>query len=142
MTVSYSTLTKSGTEWGEQAAIFLWRNRSVGSLPIVRWLHAINNQGHGDAVHGARDKAAGVTAGICDMFLPVTCRQYAGLYIELKRVKGGTVSGEQRDFMEYAVAQGYKCVVARGYREAIVSILTYLQEAGYVQDPEKFAPIE
>jgi len=141
VTVGYASLTKSGTEWGEQAAVFFWRHAVVGRLPIVRWLHAVHNQGHGDAVHGARDKAAGVTAGVHDMFLPVTCPQYAGLYIELKKVKGGKgMSPEQKEFAAYCDQQRYAWREAKGYREAIAAILDYLKIAGYVSDPEQFAP--
>lgn len=142
MSVNYSTLTKNGSEWGEQAALFLWRAKHVGRLPVLRWLHAINNQGHGDEVRGARNKAVGVTPGVSDVFLPVTCRQYAGLYIEMKKTKGGTASGVQKEFIQYADSQGYRCVIAHGYREAVAAVLDYLTVTGHVQDPAQFAPLD
>lgn len=141
MAVTYASLTKNGTEWGEQAAIFLWRAMTLERLPILRWLHAIHNQGHGDAVHGARDKAAGVMAGVHDIFLPVTCPQYAGLYIELKIAGGGKgMSATQKEFAAYCETQRYAWREAHGYRQAIGFILEYLQLAGYVSNPEQFAP--
>lgn len=141
MTVTYASLTKNGTEWGEQAAVFLWRALTVERLPILRWLHAIHNQGHGDAVHGARDKAAGVMAGVHDMFLPVTCPQYAGLYIELKKADGGKgMSASQKEFAAYCDTQRYAWREAAGYRAAITAILEYLHIAGYVRDIAEFQP--
>lgn len=146
MPVTYATLTNSGSEWGEQAAVFLWRSRHVGSLPILRWMHAINNQGHGDAVRGARDKAVGVTAGVYDLFLPVPVHgrhtMYHGLYIEMKKTKGGRASPEQKEFGAYAEQMGYAHKVCHGHVEAIDTILSYLEYAGYVQDPAQFAPID
>jgi hypothetical protein len=139
--VTYASLTKSGSEWGEQAAIFLWKALHVGKLPIIRWLHAINNQGHGDAVHGARDKAAGVTAGVHDMFLPVTCKQFAGLYIELKKRDGGKgMSDVQSEFARYCETQGYAWRECHGYKQAIQAVLEYLSLAGYVNDPAEYMP--
>ena len=51
---------------------------------------------------------------------------WAGLFVEMKRVKGGKVAAEQYDWMQRLTDQGYKCVVARGADEARREILAYL----------------
>jgi hypothetical protein len=40
-------------------------------VPELEWLHAIHNQGHGDAIRGSNAKAEGVKRGVPDTFLPV-----------------------------------------------------------------------
>ena len=51
---------------------------------------------------------------------------YAGLYIEMKRKKGGKESSEQKEWREYLISQGYKAVVCKGADEAIAAIKEYL----------------
>nr|DAQ77407.1 MAG TPA: Cytosine specific methyltransferase [Caudoviricetes sp.] len=75
----------------------------------------------------ARMKAAGVKAGVPDMFLPVARGGSHGLYIELKRIKGGRVSAEQLAWMEELTREGYTCAVCHGWEEARETILNYLK---------------
>lgn len=149
-------LCKSGKEHGEQVALFSFvscaalygfdiahdwasgmgieaakssrTNRSP--LPVLKRLHAIHNQGHGDAIRGARAKAEGVRAGVPDVFLPVPTRTHAGLYIELKQqkyrtAKDGGLKKEQLDWIDYLRNVGYCVVVAYGWREAARHIENY-----------------
>lgn len=81
---------------------------NIGSdlrIPQLKYLFAIHNQGHGDAIHGAKAVAEGLKKGVPDISLCVTIGGsshdtflqsspilgfngrflYAGLYIELKR---------------------------------------------------------
>ncbi len=110
-------------------------------VPELRWLHAIHNQGHGDAVRGAKAKAEGVKAGVADVFLPV-CKWRpdenivcAGLYIEMKKPsekpvkatsKGG-VSDEQKAFAMFVEKQGYQWNVCYSWQEAVEVIKEYLK---------------
>ena len=71
-------------------------------------------------------KAQGATPGISDLLLAVTTEKYAGLWIEMKRIKGGVVSPEQKHFMKLMLESGYQAVVARGAEEAIQRIEEYL----------------
>lgn len=98
-------------------------------IPELAWLHAVHNQGHGDAVHGAKAKAEGVRSGISDIFLPVVTENYAGLYIELKVGSNRVVKGsDQEKFLAYANAEGYAATEAIGYHEARNYIVSYLQQ--------------
>jgi hypothetical protein len=60
--------------------------------------------------------------------LPVARGGYHGLFIEMKRQKGGTVSPTQRDWIEYLLAQGYQAVVCRGFDAAREVIEQYLDQ--------------
>jgi len=106
----------------------------IASKPITqfKWLHAIHNQGHGDAVRGATAKAEGVKAGVYDMFLPVPhfnwssmAIDYHGFYLELKIGKGKP-SDKQNEFAADMREAGYATDVAWGWLEARNKLLDYL----------------
>lgn len=155
-------LCKSGKEHGEQTALFCWAacaakfgfayagddlaydHRTRGSLsfhfgpsytiPELERLHAIHNQGHGDAVRGARAKAEGVRAGVPDIFLPAPKfhHGFAGLYVELKQTKYRNaknmgLTGDQPGWIDYLRLAGYKVEIAFGWREAAAAIMRYVQ---------------
>ena len=102
----------------------------VDLIPQLKWLHAIHNQGHGDAIRGGKAKAEGVKAGVADLFLPYVSPNsgYFGLYIELKTVKG-TLAPIQFEFINDMRKVGYAAHMARGWLEARKIILDYLQIA-------------
>jgi hypothetical protein len=104
-------------------------------VPQLKWLHAIHNQGHGDAIRGSKAKAEGVKAGVFDIFLPVPMRavrsdEYSpiwkcGLYLELK-VGKNQMSGIQAEFCADMERNGYATCCAWGWLEARDHILKYL----------------
>jgi hypothetical protein len=73
-------------------------------------------------------KAEGLSKGICDLCIPVPTKKYHGLYIEMKRLKGGAVSEEQKEWLDYLNSVGYKAIVCKGYNEAIEQVELYLKE--------------
>lgn len=102
-------------------------------LTKLKWLHAIHNQGHGDAIRGAKAKAEGVKAGVADIFLPCpapydmwSTKVYHGFYIELKKAVGGKPSPDQLDFQWDVRNEGYKHEICHGWLEARKCILDYL----------------
>lgn len=103
-------------------------------LPQLKWLHAIHNQGHGDAIRGGKAKAEGVKAGVSDVFLPcptynaATRAGYHGLYLEMKRANGkdSDLSDEQLKFMDEMRLRGYYCKVGYGWIDAKTKLLEYL----------------
>lgn len=88
---------KSGTEHGEQSALFQWcnmaarfgveaandpasyavkgyamtRHGETNAVPQLARLYAIHNQGHGDRIRGNRARAEGVKTGVPDTHLPI-----------------------------------------------------------------------
>jgi len=106
-----------------------------GREPIeeLEWLHAIPNGGRRDGFTAALMKAEGVKKGICDVFLPMTCRAFAGLYIEMKRPKAkgqrnGATSDVQNEFIAYARRQGYAVSVCFDWLAASREIVKYVEQ--------------
>lgn len=157
-------LAKSGTEHAHQRALFAWANMAclhglnaanddksylkAGhaaaytdlGLVQLKWLHAIHNQGHGDAIRGSKAKAEGVKAGILDINLPISAtvdtgktdvelnriwKTYHSFYIEMK-VGNNKPTAEQLEFIEYCKANNIAHAVCYSWQEARDAILKYL----------------
>lgn len=52
---------------------------------------------------------------------------YCGLFVEMKRISGGTVSAEQNRWLEELRRAGYAAEVARGWEAAAAIILDYIE---------------
>lgn len=72
-----------------------------------------------------RLKAEGVVAGVPDLFVPEWC-----LWVEMKRVKGGRLSPEQKKMIGYLERIGQTVIVGKGAKHASQLILNYFQERG------------
>lgn len=72
----------------------------------------------------------GVKAGVPDLCLPVARGQYHGLYIELKRQRGGRTSDHQSEWLDALSAQGYKAALCYGWEQAAKTIIEYLTGGG------------
>ena len=116
------------TEEQEQIALMQWAKFYELTHPELCLLFHIPNGGKRSAREGARFKAAGVKAGVPDLFLPVASGEYHGLFIELKRVKGARVSPAQVRWGKDLTAQGYAVFICKGWRDAADTILRYLND--------------
>lgn len=116
------------SETQEQQALFAWAALMQGRYPELALLYANPNGGHRNIVTATRMKAEGVKPGVPDITLPVARCGYHGLYIELKRVKGGRASEVQREWIKHLLDQGYLAVVCEGAEVAQKIILAYLDE--------------
>lgn len=110
-------------EWSE------WMARTKSSDYAL--LFAIPNGGQRNKVTAAKLKAEGVKPGVPDLFLPVPKGIYTGLFIEMKRRKGGRVSPDQVKWLAELMSRGYKCIVARGCDQAIEAITYYMEGDGF-----------
>lgn len=129
-------LAKSGTEDGEQAALFCWAANEMaeGRYLMLKWMFAIPNGGSrgsskADAmIVGGRLKATGVKAGVSDIFLPWPLHNCNGLFIEMKRADGvpSDVSKVQKEFGAAVQNNGYGFVVCYGWQQARDVLLQYL----------------
>lgn len=126
--MSPEKLAESGTEHGEQAALFFWAAMHRKQWPVLEWMYAIPNGGGRSAVEGSRFKAEGVKKGVSDVCLPVAKRGYHGLYIEMKRANGKPtdVKDEQGKFLEFVQLQGYYGCVCFGWEQASKTLEWYL----------------
>ena len=86
-------------EDAEQRIIFQWAAMETAARPELGLLYAIPNGGKRAIKTAIALKAQGVKSGVPDMCLPVARNGYHGLYIELKRQKGGTVSETQKSWL-------------------------------------------
>lgn len=151
------SLSKSGTEHGEQSALFCFINVACTfgwdvacdplsytekgyagahpkavAMPELHWIHAIPNGGsrgndkRSAMIVGAQMKAEGVTPGVSDISVPIPRHGKHGLYIEMKREDGGTVSKEQKAFGDFVLSQGYGFCVCYGWIEAARVIMRWM----------------
>ena len=98
----------------EQVRFVSWFRKTY---PTVR-IFAIPNGGGRTTGTGAALKAEGVTAGVPDLYVPAW-----HVWIEMKRSKGGRLSPEQKDWIEYLGAVGHTCIVGYGFEDAKAKIL-------------------
>jgi len=89
-------------------------------------IFAIPNGGNRSAREGKRLKNEGVLAGVSDLFVPEPRGPYHGLFIEMKRTKGGSTSSNQDDFLDDMAMRGYCTAVCRGAQEARAAFEAYL----------------
>lgn len=110
----------------EQKALFNWAFFIKRKHPEIDLLFAIPNGGRRDQVEARHLKEQGVKAGVPDLFLPVARGIWHGLFIELKRQKGGRVSEAQQKWLYALTRQGFYATVACGWQEAAALIEEYL----------------
>lgn len=121
-------LARSGSESGQQRAIFAWAAMADVrcKYPELLWMFAIPNGKLRSIIDGANLKAEGVKAGVPDIFLPVKRAHYGGLFIELKRVSVGRVSDVQNTWIAALVRLGYAAKVCYGWQDARNQLEIYL----------------
>lgn len=96
------------------------------------WLKKKGIKHNANANGGKRDlrtamklKRMGVSPGFPDIEIPYPSGSYNGLYIELKREKGGKVSESQSEWLAFLREKGYYAQVAKGFEEAKEMIIHY-----------------
>jgi len=113
-------------EEDEQIALFRWAAYESAAIQELKLMYHIPNGGKRNKVVAAKFKRMGVKAGVPDIFLAAPKGGYHGLYIELKRTKGGSTSDNQDDWIDALREQGYRVDVCKGWEKARESILDYL----------------
>ena len=91
------------TEAQEQMTLFSWAAMQSGKYPELNLLYHVPNGGSRHKAEAGRLRAEGVKAGVPDLCLPVARGQYHGLYIELKRQRGGRTSDHQSELQSRAL---------------------------------------
>ena len=113
------------TEQSEQESLIRWCDNHPDRRVSLIYSHLNGLRASIGAV--VKAKAAGARKGIPDLFLPVPCGQYHGLYIEMKRLKLGSLSPEQKEWIRDLTDLGYKAEVCKGHESAIAVIIEYLK---------------
>ena len=114
------------TEAEEQAIVFQWAHAESNVHPELKVMFHIPNEGKRSIYTGKLLKSTGLKAGVPDIFLPVARGRYHGLFVEMKRKKGGSVSEAQKRWQEALSEQGFKAVICWGAGHAIETIMEYL----------------
>lgn len=114
-------------EHAEQVSLMQWWSLQCRRLGIhEQLLFAIPNGGQRNIITAKRMKDEGVRSGIPDLFLAVPRGNFHGLFIEMKKPKGGVVSDNQKACMEMLSNNGYCVTVCHGFIEAKTAITAYL----------------
>jgi hypothetical protein len=110
-------------------------SESDAQAKVVTWLrkqgylvYHIPNGGKRDRLEAFKFKLQGVSPGVPDLCIPEPRSPYHGLYLELKREKGGVVSEAQKWWIAELKKKGYCVEVAHGFNEAIKILEGYLHE--------------
>ena len=85
-------------------------------------IYAIPNGGKRSITEAKRLKAEGVVPGIPDLHVPAW-----KLRIEMKRQKGGRVSTEQAEVMDYLQTVGDTCLVCAGFEDARRQVFVFIR---------------
>jgi hypothetical protein len=114
-------------ECWEQEQYFKWVYANQIKIPELQLVNGSMNGVRVPVSIIKKLKGQGLRSGIPDIDIPVRRLRYSGLRIELKRIKGGSVSPEQKRYHELLRRQGYRVDVCRGWREAVTSTIEYLE---------------
>jgi hypothetical protein len=116
---SVLTVDRIPTEHEEQRELVRWFRQT---WPGVR-IFAIPNGGHRSPATAGRLKAEGVSSGVPDLFIPAW-----GLWVEMKRSKGGSLSAEQKDWIAYLESVRFWCIVGKGADDAKGKIQAFFNQ--------------
>lgn len=114
------------SEYVEQVTIFRLAQLHSRQYPELRFLNGSLNGVRLTIGQAVKAKNAGMKKGYPDLQLPAKRGEYSGLYVELKRIKGGKIEPEQKEWAEFLVLQGYKHSFCKGCDAAWKVIIEYL----------------
>lgn len=114
------------SEAQEQTWLFHWAELAKGKFPELALMYHIPNGGSRNKLEAAHLQAQGVKPGVPDVCLPVARSGFHGLYVEMKRLRGGKVSENQRTWISMLREQGYQAAVCKGWEDAAELIKSYL----------------
>jgi VRR-NUC domain len=114
-------------DW-EQKIVFQWIRANQIKYPQLQLAYGTLNGVRLTPRLRTKMKEQGNRKGVPDICLPFKCNNGCcpGLYIELKRIKKGVVSADQKRYHELLREQGYVVNVCKGHVDAINTIKTYL----------------
>lgn len=110
----------------QQVQLMQWVELSRAKYPALKNIYAVPNGGMRHPAVAAQLKAEGVKPGVPDLCLAYPSNGFHGLYIEMKRLKGGRLSDEQKDWRNRLTSAGYAVHVCEGWEIAQRVIVEYL----------------
>lgn len=118
------TVQKVPLEHVEQSLYFSWLASEMPTINAQTF--AIPNGSYKSKAAAAKFKREGLKPGVLDIFMAIPIVQYNGLFIEMKRQKGGRVEPDQKVWIHNLRRAGYKVEVCRGFEAAKKVTLEYL----------------
>lgn len=109
------------SEHEEQVKVIAYCRNNV----LLKNVFAIPNGGKRSMIAAMRAQAEGLCSGVPDLFIPFANGVYHGLFIEMKKRKGGVVSVTQKEWLAKLNESGYLAIVCKGADEAIAEINRY-----------------
>lgn len=124
---------KADYEYQHQAALITWARNpaTVKKYPGIHLLHASLNGVKLSKAQAGKAWAAGMLAGVPDLFLPVPMRGFNGLFIEMKFGKN-RLTEAQRAFREEVREMGYEHITCWTWDEAKETLINYYQPHSFV----------
>ena len=110
-------------EHEEQVAFVKWLRLVHPRVPFI----AIPNGGWRHKATAGRLKAEGAQPGAPDLMIPVPIGDKHGLFIEMKRERGGQLSESQKEFIPILREHGYAVEVCAGALAAIEAFERYFK---------------
>lgn len=115
-------------EHDEQVTLMQWWALAHQQFGVSeQLLFAIPNGGQRNVIVASKLKEEGVRPGVPDLFLATPACGYHGLFIEMKKIKGGRVSEYQKTMIERLKMNGYLVQVCEGWLDAKEVIMYYLR---------------
>lgn len=121
----------------EQKAFVNWAKlKSINGIKIIDYLIAIPNggsrkrrliKGKWVPTEALNLKLQGLLVGAPDIFIALPVMSYHGLFIEMKRRKGGIISPEQMKVITRLRNIGYYVEVAHGWEAAVNITESYIK---------------
>jgi len=130
-------------EHTEQVNYFKMLGNLTGNHPELILAYAVPNGGLRNKIVAKKLKAEGTKSGVPDISIPIPSLGYHGLYIEMKKTKGWTITQNQKFWINYLNDLGYKAFVCRGAMSAFIATDNYLSGTDepierYTIDKSKF----
>lgn len=111
----------------EQSTLIKWAEMSTAKHPELRFLFAIPNGGKRNIITAMNMKREGVKPGVPDLFLAYPSKGFHGLFIEMKKRKGGKISTEQHWWLDHLIVNGYCASICAGWEDAKNVIEQYIK---------------
>jgi hypothetical protein len=108
------------SEHHEQTVFVTWVRKQ--GYRIISIPNGVNT----NFVQACRLKASGLTAGFPDLFIPIVTPKFHGMFIEMKRRKGGKLTDAQVEWLSFLRDSGYFAEVANGADEAKKMFFEYM----------------
>ena len=114
-------LTDTSSEHMHQAFFVEWIRQNHKEV----FVFAIPNGGGRSQADGMALKMEGVVKGVSDLEIRWLDGSKRTLFLEMKKVKGGTISPDQFKFMSMMTDAGFPCIVGFGFEDAKAKFLEF-----------------